>query len=151
MLVVAEQQQWVGWWIYQIRCNLVLLTAPSLAVPLCIPACRLVPPSHLHQLQQRLSEVPSGYEGHVSRSVLAATLCILCINLPHQLLEKAWGTLAKATRRPQQWAANSVAGKDHYAGMTGAQLHGFVAKIPSLALQRTRNTLKSTAGLRCGT
>lgn len=37
------------------------------SVPWCPPVSWMVPPSHLHQLQQRLPQVPSWHEGQVRR------------------------------------------------------------------------------------
>ncbi|XP_023620082.1 rho-related BTB domain-containing protein 2 isoform X2 [Myotis lucifugus] len=39
----------------------------ALTVPLCVPVGRLVSPPHLHQLQQRVPQVPPRHEGHVPR------------------------------------------------------------------------------------
>lgn len=41
-------------------------SVPS-TVPLCVSVGRLVSPPHLHQLQQRVPQVPPRHEGYVPR------------------------------------------------------------------------------------
>lgn len=64
----------------------------SSVVPQCQTALCLVPPSHLHQLQQCVSQVPQRHEDHVSRykpntchiSLLTPSLtCSLILSLTH--------------------------------------------------------------------
>lgn len=96
----------------------------SSVVPQCQTALCLVPPSHLHQLQQCVSQVPQRHEDHVSRykpntchiSLLTSSLnhtCPYLLNIPvislPFLLQKIRSTLRSSVGPPSGFSRKKTA------------------------------------------